>query len=473
MTAFGRWSWVILITLGTVVSVYGQDKKEPANKETGPVSYYKKIRPIFQQHCQGCHQPAKASGGFVMTSFADLLKKGDSGKTGIVPSHPEKSFLLDQLAAEKGKRPAMPPKGDTLTDAQVKLIARWVKEGAKDDTPAKAKVVVDMEHPPVYNLPPVISSVVYSPDGKYLAIAGYHEILLHKADGSGLEARLVGQSERISSLAFSPDGKYLAATGGSPGRFGEVQIWDVRGKRLRTSKSTTFDTVYGASWDKDSSIVAYGCSDNSVRAIDAKTGEQVFHNGGHNDWVLDTIFSKDSSHLISVSRDMSMKLSVVKTSRLVDNITSITPGALKGGLLSVDRHPTKDQLLIGGADGTPKIYKMFRDKARKIGDDFNKIRAFAALPGRVYSVSYNHDGTRIVAGSSYNGTGEVRVYEEKDGKLVCKLKGVEGGVYSVAFSPDGSKIASAGFDGRVRINDANTGDLIREFVPCPIQTAKK
>ena len=33
-----------------------------------PVSYYKQIRPIFQAHCQGCHQPAKSSGAYVMTA---------------------------------------------------------------------------------------------------------------------------------------------------------------------------------------------------------------------------------------------------------------------------------------------------------------------------------------------------------------------------------------------------------------------
>ena len=46
-------------------------------------------------------------------------------------------------------------------------------------------------------------------------------------------ARLVGLSERIQSLAFSPDGKYLAVTGGSPGRFGEVQVWDVAKRQAR------------------------------------------------------------------------------------------------------------------------------------------------------------------------------------------------------------------------------------------------
>ena len=77
--------------------------------------------------------------------------------------------------------------------------------------------------------------------------------------------------------------------------------------------------------------------------------------GAHSDWVLDTVFSSDGSHLVSVSRDMSMKLTEVATQRFVDNITSITPGALKGGLMAVDRHPTQaTNWLIGGADGVPQ-----------------------------------------------------------------------------------------------------------------------
>src|SRR5690349_3480126 len=34
-------------------------EKEPASK---PISYYQQIRPILVEHCQGCHQPAKADG---------------------------------------------------------------------------------------------------------------------------------------------------------------------------------------------------------------------------------------------------------------------------------------------------------------------------------------------------------------------------------------------------------------------------
>src|SRR5947209_17375133 len=127
----------------------------------------------------------------------------------------------------------MPRGKQPLSMSEVELIKRWITEGARDDTPASTRDVVDMDHPPKYLLPPVITAVAYSPDSKLLAVSGYHEVLLHKADGSGLVARLVGLSERVQSVAFSPDGKYLAAVGGSPGRFGEVQIWDGTGKQLK------------------------------------------------------------------------------------------------------------------------------------------------------------------------------------------------------------------------------------------------
>jgi WD40 repeat protein len=329
------------------------------------------------------------------------------------------------------------------------------------------RTLVDADHPPTYALPPVISSIAYSPDGKLLAVSGYHEVLLHKPDGSGIVARLVGLSERVQSLAFSPDGKWLAVSGGDPGRLGEIQIWNVAKRKLMLSLPVTYDTVYGVSWSPDGSKLAFGCSDNTLRAIDAHTGQQVLFQGAHNDWVLDTVFSVDGSHLVSVSRDMSMKLTEVATQRFVDNITSITPGALKGGLQTVARHPRKDELLIGGSDGQAKIYKMYRDKKRVIGDDFNRLRVFESLPGRIFKARYSLDGTRVAVSTSYEGKGEVRVYQESDAKLITKLDGERGGVYAVAYRPDGKVIASAGFDGVVRLNDAQTGKLIQEFIPYP------
>src|SRR5262245_12974773 len=65
----------------------------PAAADDPPaVSYYKDVRPILQQHCNGCHQPAKPQGGYVTTGHADLLKSGERGKPGVVVGKPAASY---------------------------------------------------------------------------------------------------------------------------------------------------------------------------------------------------------------------------------------------------------------------------------------------------------------------------------------------------------------------------------------------
>ena len=435
-----------------------------------PASYYHDVRPILVKACHGCHQPAKASGKINLLGYGQLLKAFHDDKKVVVPGKPETSLLYKEILPDGDKGPAMPKNAEPLSSPEVGLIKRWILEGAKDDTPESAKDNISQSNPPQYQGLPVITSLDYSSDGKYLAVSGYHEVLLHKADGSALEARLVGISQRIQSVAFSPDGKMLAVSGGLPAQRGEIQIWNVETRKLKISVPSTYDTLYGVKWSHDGKLVSFGAADNTLRAIASKTGKQVFFNGAHNDWVPDTVFSKDSSHLISVSRDRSMKLMKVDAQQFIDNITSITPGALKGGLMAIDRHPGKDELLIGGADGVPKIYRMFRQKARKIGDDYNRIKNFAKLPGRIFSIEYSADGGRIVAGSSKEGEGLVRVYQEGDAKQLWELK-VAGGIYTCAFAHDGKTVAAAGFQGKVLLVDAASGKILKELIPVPLKTA--
>src|SRR5437762_11428802 len=138
-----------------------------------------------------------------MTDFAALLKGGESGSAAVVPNHPEKSYLIEQIVPAGGKA-AMPKDAPPLTEAEIATIRKWIKQGAKDDTPASNRPQYDAEHPPIYMAPPVLKSIEFSPKGDLLAVGGYHEVLLHRvagsgADGSGRPARLIGQSERIES----------------------------------------------------------------------------------------------------------------------------------------------------------------------------------------------------------------------------------------------------------------------------------
>lgn len=467
MTKHFAWALpaVSLLVVSLPAVALADEAAAPAADE---VSYFRQVLPIFRaQNCTGCHQPAKKGGEYVMTDFATMLKGGASGSAAIVAGNPQGSYLLEQITPHEGKA-EMPKDAPPLTAPELALVTKWIEQGAKDDTPASNRPQYDADHPPIYMAPPVLKSVAYSPQGDTIAIGGYHEVLLHKADGSGLAARLVGQSERIESATFSPDGKLLAVGGGSPGRFGEVQIWDVEKRTMKLSLMIGYDTCYGASWSPDGKMVAVGCPDNTTRAFDVETGKQVLFSGAHSDWVLDTTFSVDSSHLISVSRDMSMKLVEVATQRFIDNITSITPGALKGGLISIERHPTKDELLCGGSDGRPQIFKMVRTEARKIGDNANLLREFGAMPGRVFGVAYSADGTKIAAASSNDGVGQVRVYKADDGAVLWQVDVPEGGMYAVDFSPDGNTVVAGGFDGDVWLLAAADGKLIKRFTPVEV-----
>ena len=461
------WNAALVFLIGLSASAVLADEPNASDK----VSYFRQIRPLFQTHCVGCHQPAKRGGDYLMSDFAALVQGGESEQAAIVPGKPDESYLFAQIRVSDGE--AEMPKGRSpLAADEIALVRRWIEEGAADDSPASTRPRYTMDSPPKYEAPPVITSLAYSPDGQHLAISGYHETVIRSADGQQVLHRLVGLSERIQSIAYSPDGKALAVAGGSPGRLGELQVWDLEGEpSLRLTVATGYDTLYGASWSPDGRLVGYGCPDNTTRAIEAATGEEVLFNGAHDDWVLDTVFSVKGDHIVTVSRDQSMKLMNVETQRFIDNITSITPGALKGGLHAVARHPSQDQLLCGGADGEPKIYKMIREKARKIGDDFNLIRKYAAMEGRVFDVAFSENGEQIVAGSSLNGAGSVRVYQTNDAKQIMEAR-VDGGVYAVAFHPDGATVAAGGFDGRVRLLDAKTGKLKSEFHPIELVGAE-
>ena len=462
----------------------GQEAAKPAPANPKPVSFWKEIRPILQAQCAGCHQPAKAGGKVLLTGHAHLLEQDKHGDPIVAPGKPDESELLAVLKPRDDKPPKMPKGKAPLADAQVALIARWIGEGATDDTPAAAAETFTMDHPPVYRQQPVVTSLCFSPNAPLLAVSGYHEVLLYELANEALAApvpsaastpaqldvrlaaRLVGMSERIESAVFSPDGATLLVVGGSPARMGELQLWDVAQKKLTFSMPLGFDTLYGGSWSPDGKLVAFGGGDNSVRALDVTKGELVFFNAAGEDLVRDTAFSKDASHLVSVGRDRSLKLMEFATQQFVDNITSITPGALKGGLVAVDRQPESDLLLVGGADGKPKTYNMYRTKDRVIGDDYNLVKGYAPMSGCIFAARFAPDGKRFVAGASDAGKGEVRLYSLEQEAPVWSLP-TTSAIYAATFRADGAIVAAGGFDGEVLLLDAANGQVVRRFAAAP------
>ncbi len=421
-------------------------------------SYHREIRPILQKQCSGCHRPGGTSGGLDLTTYS-AFKTGGSRGPAFVPGNADESLTIKYLLAFV--QPRMPMGAPPLAKDQIELFRDWIRSGAKDDSPAESSL--SLGKPALYTQPPVITALRFSPDGQTLAVAGNGEILLHRADGTGLIARLPGDSERLLSLAFSPDGKKLVAGGGTPARFGEVQVWDVASAKSLKAMRLTTDTVFGASIAPDGSRIAVGCADNSVHVFDALTGQEVYKIGNHENWVLSTVFGTNSQRFVSVGRDRAAKLIDASTGRFLENIN-----LLRGELTAVARHPKQDLVVLGGDERIPYIYLMDRPKNMKIADDTTLVRKLGRQNGPIMALDWSPDAKLIaVAGAAP----EVNVYDAESGEIRFALKGHTAGIYSVTFSPDSRRLATAGFDGQVRLYETAGGKLVKEFIPVPMATA--
>lgn len=418
-------------------------------------SFVRDIQPVLQRQCQGCHQPASRNSGLDLTTYAALAKGGKRGApwdTAAVAN----SILLRYING--AAQPRMPIGAAPLPADQIKLFEDWIAAGAKDDTPVEVTT-----GPTVYLQPPVVTALAFSPDGQHLAVSGNREVLIHKADGSGLVQRLPGKAERILSVAFSADGKMLVAGGGTPARAGEVQIWDTAGWKQLRAVPVTEDTVFGTSISPDGSKVAAGGADNTVRMIETATGKELFRIGNHENWVLGTVFGVDSKRVITVGRDRAAKLTDASTGAFLENVN-----LLRSELSAVARHPSKDIIVIGGEERHAYIYQVDRGRNIRIADDANQLRKLDREKGAIFALAWSPDGKHIaVAG----GGPEISVYDAETGKRTAVCAGHDAGIYVLAFTPDSKRIAAGGFDGQVRIYDAGTGAVAKVFTPVPLTVA--
>ncbi len=108
--------------------VFAAPTTEAADSDQSRVDYERDIRPIFQAHCFDCHGPDEQESGLRLDAPRFIRRGGDRGAT-VVSHDKDKSLLLQAIIGTDAVS-RMPLDAPALSDKQIRLITRWIVEGA-------------------------------------------------------------------------------------------------------------------------------------------------------------------------------------------------------------------------------------------------------------------------------------------------------------------------------------------------------
>jgi WD40 repeat protein/tRNA A-37 threonylcarbamoyl transferase component Bud32 len=252
----------------------------------------------------------------------------------------------------------------------------------------------------------------------------------------------------LKGLAFSPDGRRLATAS----RDGKVRIWDAQQGQLLHTFHTHTDPVpmedntlepLGVALSADGRRLATAGEKNTVKVLDAESGQVLHVLKGHTDLVLCVAFSPDGGRLASGSRDRTVRIwSPGREGNPIPPLKGHT-----SGVSGVAFSPDGRRLASAGLawDGTVKVWDARTGKIQ---------RTCRGHTQGAFAVAFSPDGRRLASTGGHEGL--VRIWDPVTGLEVQRLPGHVGHVVGVAFSPDGRRLASTGFYQMVKVWDVAT-----------------
>ena len=407
-----------------------------------PPDFNRQVLPVFRKYCNGCHNAKDAEGGLVLQDFARTLKGSDDGQV-VIPGKSATSRLWQRVTASDETR--MPPKEQPVPSAEdLEIIRSWIDAGAK--APAGGIAEMGLVTPKIATKSQVneaVTSVAFSPNGQWLALAKPHlvEIL-----GSGAVMKLAGHTGVINEISFSRDGQWLCVASGETGLAGEVTLWRTsdwtRGRVVQGHR----DTIYSAQISPDGDILATASYDRDAITWNIADGQPLKVFSGHNDPIYSLSFSQNGKLIATASGDRTIKLWDVATGQRLDTFSQ----------------PAKDQTTVafspdgrfvsaGGADARIRIWQI-----SETGREGTNPLLYArfAHEGPILKLAYSPDG-HLMASSSEDL--RIKIWETRTYTQVAVLERQSDWASALAFSPDNRQLAVGRMNGEYQLYSVDPG----------------
>jgi WD40 repeat protein len=187
-------------------------------------------------------------------------------------------------------------------------------------------------------------------------------------------------------------------------------------------------------------LALHNAKTQTLEVWDTRQGKPAWTLRGSEAQVTALAFSPDSSRLATGSADKTLRIWNASTGQ------PLASGKLAAVITSLAFTADGARLLSGSADHALSVWSSV------------SIEHKSDLPMRlnITSSAYSPDAKRIAAG--IEGTGDIQVWDAGAGRLLTTLKGHAAPVDALAFSPDGSRIVSGSRDKTIRVWDAATYD---------------